>query len=161
MKLYEKKFRLKENNKINIQKERNSSLIKTELPEIKKDYNNFIETSDNIQESEIKTTITSAKMRSSLKSLNSLMFGNLFIVYKNNKSMFVINISEMDIWLRIEKASFLFKIYARLCKYKNSKNISTTCQSNKKLKIRIWKQDFIHILIKKINSAIIKIILES
>lgn len=101
LKLYEKKFKSAENfknknpnnsnnpnNEMNLleQKVKSLNLFKTDLPVIRRNVqNSFNGAGDTYRESEQKSFNT-AKFQSSMKALNSVMFGNLYIVYKNNKS---------------------------------------------------------------------------
>ena len=99
LKLFEKKFNtdLKSNKESKDKSDNTSEVMKTKLPEIKKG-THILQLSQNDMESNntndkaLKTN-GSGKFKSSLKTLNSYLLGNLLIVYKNNKSkLYIFNL---------------------------------------------------------------------
>lgn len=99
LKLYEKKFYSKELSKSGINSNANalnSNLMKTELPPIKSNYNrlntnNNLASSETLKDSDLKNP-SNVKINSGMKALSTIMFGNMFILYKNNKSNFILNL---------------------------------------------------------------------
>ncbi len=92
LKLHEKKFYVNDTyNSININRDKdniNSNIIENELPKIKRLKNNNLKKGsiiDTLSETDIRNT-TINKFQSSKKALGSIAFGNVYIVYKNNKS---------------------------------------------------------------------------